>query len=92
MSKIRGKFLQLQKKINEKSYKTTEIYLQPLDRFISATDIFRQFMAISFTPELTVLFFNFIWKGNGRKTEEKIQNLLVQFQRTYKALFSSSST
>jgi len=58
------------------------IYLQPLDWFISANDIFTQFMATSFTPEMTVLFLNFIWNGIGRKTKQKIQTLSVQFHCT----------
>jgi hypothetical protein len=48
------------------SYKTTVIYLQLLDWFISVTDIFSQFMVTSFTLELTP-FFKLYLKGHFNK-------------------------
>ena len=72
------------------SYETSVIYFQPLKKFSSVTDIFKQLLATSFTLELTLFFLNFIWKDIGRKTEQKIQTLLVQFHCTEKVVFGSS--
>jgi hypothetical protein len=75
MSNIRGKFSELQK-INEKSYKTTMIYLRPRDCFIYVTDIFGQFMVTNFTPESTALFFKFHLEGHQKKNRTENPNLI----------------
>jgi hypothetical protein len=57
------------------SYKTTVIYLHPLDWLISLTDIFRQFMVTSSTLELTC-FLKFNWKGHLKKNRRENPNLI----------------
>jgi len=86
-----GKIFRTATKLIKLSYETSEIYFQPLHWFSSVTDIFRQLLATSFTLELT-RFLNFIWKDIKRKTEQKIQTLLVQFHCTEKVVFGLPST
>lgn len=57
------------------SYKTTVIYLQPFDWFISVTEIFSQFMVTSFTLELTP-FLKFYLKGHPNKDRTENPHLI----------------